>query len=49
MSKSRKIRWTGHVASTGKAEKYVKNFGNRILGRPSRRCDDDIKIGVKET
>jgi hypothetical protein len=29
--KSRRIRWTGHVATYGRDKKYAQNFGRRNL------------------
>jgi hypothetical protein len=52
--KSRRIRWVGHVArmkamrnahnaSVGKPER------KRLLGRPKRRWEDNIKMDFRET
>jgi hypothetical protein len=53
MIKSRRMRWEGHVARMG--EKRIayrilvgKSEGKRPLGRPRRRCVDNIKIDHKE-
>jgi hypothetical protein len=53
MIKSRKMRWTGHVARMGeKRNAYrilvVKPEGMRPLGRPKRRWVDNIKIDLRE-
>jgi hypothetical protein len=51
--KSRRIRWAGHVARMGE-ERGVhrvlvgKPEGKRPLGIPRRRCEDNIKMDVKE-
>jgi hypothetical protein len=46
MIKSRRMRWAGHVARMGvKKNAYrllVKPEGNRLLGRPRRRWEDNI-------
>jgi hypothetical protein len=49
MIKSR-MRWAGHVASMGRRE-YIHGFGGkperkRILGRPKRGWEDNIKINL---
>ena len=51
--KSRRMRWAGHVArmEEGRVVHNVlvgKPDGNRPLGRPRRRWEDNIKIGVQE-
>jgi hypothetical protein len=53
MNKSRRMRWTGHVAyMEGKSNAYRCLMGkpdaNRPLGRPRRRWDDNIKIELRE-
>jgi len=51
--KSRRMRWAGHVARMGE-DKGVhrvlvgKSEGNRTLGRPRRRLEDNIKINLQE-
>jgi hypothetical protein len=52
--RSRKIRWAGHVAHIGdmiSAYKILvgKSEGNRSLGRPRRRWEDNIKTDIRET
>ena len=51
--KSRRMRWTGHVASmgvgTGMYRVLVgKPEGKRPLGRPIRRWEDNIKMDLQE-
>jgi hypothetical protein len=48
MIKSRRIRWTGHVAHMGERRGVYrvlvgKPEGKRPLGRPRRRWEDNIK------
>jgi hypothetical protein len=31
--KSRRIRWSGHVARTGRQERYIQGFGRETLGK----------------
>jgi hypothetical protein len=49
--KSRRMRWTGHVARMGEAESYrilVANpEGMRPLGRPRRWLEDNFKMNLK--
>jgi len=50
VSKSRRMRWAGHVALWGRGEAYTRFcWGNvrdkRLLGRPRRRWEDYIKGG----
>ena len=51
--KSRRMRWTGHVASMGE-EKGVyrvlvgKPEGRKPLGRPRRRWVDNIRMDLQE-
>jgi hypothetical protein len=51
--KSRRIRWTGHMARMGE-ERDVYRFlvvrpeGKRPLGRPRRRWEDNIKMDLRE-
>ena len=49
MIKSR-MRWAGHVAGMGRRE-YIHGFGRkpdgkRLLGRPKRGWEDNIKINL---
>jgi hypothetical protein len=51
--KSRRMRWTGHVARTGgKRNAYRllvrKSEGKRPLGMPRRRCVDNIRMDLGE-
>jgi hypothetical protein len=51
--KSRRIRWTGHVArmaeERGVHRVFVgKSEGNRPLRRPRRRWEDNIKMDVQK-
>jgi hypothetical protein len=53
MAKSRKMRWTGHVARMGEKKNAYrllvdKPEGKRPLGRPRRRWVDNIKIDLVE-
>jgi hypothetical protein len=53
MIKSRRMRWAGHVARTGRsgiAYRILvgKPEGKRPLGRPRRRWVDDIKMDLSE-
>jgi hypothetical protein len=48
MVKSRRMRWAGHVARMGEKRNAYrilvgKPEGKRPLGRPRRRCEDNIK------
>ena len=51
--KSRRMRWTGHVALMGE-EREVYRFlvgkleGRRPLGKPRRRWMDDIRMDLQE-
>jgi hypothetical protein len=46
------MRWVGHVARIGRRNSYkivVENpEGKKPLGRPRRRWEDNIKIGLRE-
>jgi hypothetical protein len=51
--KSRGTSWTEYVAWTGERRGVHrilvgKPEGKRLLGKPSRRYEDDIKIGLTE-
>jgi hypothetical protein len=51
--KSRRIRWAENVAHTAKLNNLykilvVKSNENRQLGKPRRRWEDNMKIGLKE-
>jgi hypothetical protein len=50
--KSRRMRWAGHVARTGEKRGVYrilvgKPEGRRPLGRPRRRCEDNIKMDLQ--
>jgi hypothetical protein len=52
-SKSRRMRWAGHVACMGEKMKVItvlvgKPEGNRLLGRPKCRWKDEIKTDLRE-
>jgi hypothetical protein len=51
--KSRRMRWTGHVAPAGERRGIyralvAKPEGKRPLGRPRRRWEDNIKMDLQE-
>ena len=51
--KSRRMRWAGHVARMGEGEGVYrvlvgKPEGKRLLGRPRRRWEDNIKMDLQE-
>jgi hypothetical protein len=50
--KARRMRWAGHVARMGEVRAaYIlvgKPEGRRPLGRPRRRCEDNIKMDLGE-
>ncbi|KAJ4445854.1 hypothetical protein ANN_12539 [Periplaneta americana] len=51
--KSRRLRWTGHVARMGESRNGYRVLvgrpeGKRRLGRPRRRWEDNIKIDLRE-
>jgi len=51
--KSRRMRWAGHVARMGEKSGVYrvlvgKPEGNRPLGRPRRRCVDNIRMDLQE-
>jgi hypothetical protein len=53
MTKSRRMRWAGYVKRMrAKMNTYgilvVKPEGKSPLGRPRRRWEDNIKLGLKE-
>jgi hypothetical protein len=51
MTKSRRIRWAGHVARMGKTYAHRilvgKTKGRRPLGRPRRKRVDIIKVDFR--
>jgi hypothetical protein len=51
--KSRRIRWAGNVARIGEERGVYgvlvgKPEGKRPLGRPRRRCEDNIRMDLQE-
>jgi hypothetical protein len=51
--KTRRMRWTGHVASMGERTGIYRVLvgrpeGKRPLGRPRRRWEDNIKMNLRE-
>jgi hypothetical protein len=53
VSKSRTMRWAGHVACMGKSRGVYrvlagKPEGRRPLGRPRRRWEENIKMNLRE-
>jgi hypothetical protein len=53
VTKSRRIRWPGHVAHMGKSKCVCmvlvgKPEGRRPFGRLRRRCEDNIKMNLQE-
>jgi hypothetical protein len=51
MIKSRRMRWTGHVACMGERKGVYrvlvgKHEGKRPLGRPRRRWEGNIKMDL---
>jgi hypothetical protein len=52
-TKSKGTRWVGHVARIGKERKVYrvsvgKTKGKSPLERPRRRCEDGIKVDLRE-
>jgi hypothetical protein len=52
--KLRRRRWAGHVAHMGEGRSVYRVLvgtrkGNRSLGRPRRRWEDNIKMDLRET
>ena len=54
MIKSKILKWEGHVARMEEGWKDVfkiltnKSTGKRYLGRPRRRCEDNMRMDAKE-
>jgi hypothetical protein len=51
--KSRRLRWAGHVARMGERRGAYRALvgkpeGRRPLGRPRPKCEDNIKIDLRE-
>jgi hypothetical protein len=52
-NKSRRMKWAGHVARMGEGRNVYRVLvrnpdGKRPLGRPKRRREDGIKMGLRE-
>jgi hypothetical protein len=52
--KSKRMRWAGHVAHMGEGRGVYRVLvgrpeGKRPLKRPRRRCEDNIKLDLRET
>ena len=53
VSKSRRLRWAGHVARKAEGRSTFKILtgkptGKRPLGRPTRRWEDNIRMDLEE-
>jgi hypothetical protein len=48
ITKSRRMRWAGHVARMEKRNAYRLLVGKRLLGRPRRMWLDNIKMNLGE-
>ena len=53
MIKSRRLRWAGHVARMEEGRSAFKILtskptGKKILGRPRRRLEDNIRMDLEE-
>jgi hypothetical protein len=51
--KSKRMKWVGHVAHMGETRVVYKDLvgkpeGKRPLGRPTRRCENNIKMDPQE-
>jgi hypothetical protein len=51
--KLRRMKWAGHVAHMGERRDVYRVLvgrpeGKRPLGRPRRRCEDNIKMNLRE-
>ena len=51
--KSRRLRWAGHITRMEEGRSAVKILagkptGKRLLGRPRRRWEDDIRMDLEE-
>jgi hypothetical protein len=51
--KSRRLRWAGHVARMGESRDAYRALvgkpeGRRPLERPRRRCEDNIKMDLRD-
>jgi hypothetical protein len=50
MTTSRGIEWVGHAARVRGEERFIQGFGEgkSPLRRPRHRCEDNIKMYLKE-
>jgi hypothetical protein len=48
MNKSRRMRWTGHVAGMGEKRNAYRIMVGKPEGRPRRRWMDNIKTDLRE-
>jgi hypothetical protein len=53
MTNSKRMRWTEHVARMGRRGMYAgfwweSQKEKRLLGRPKRRWEDNIKMDLRE-
>jgi hypothetical protein len=53
VTKSRRMRWAGHVARMGEGKSVYRSLvlrleGKRPLGRPRRRWEGNIKLDLRE-
>jgi hypothetical protein len=53
VNKSRKMRWAGHVMQMREMRNVYNIFvgkpeGKRLLGRPRRRWEDNIRMNLRE-
>ena len=51
--KSRRLKWAGHVAHIELSRNAYRvlvgrPMGKRPLGRPRRRCEDNVKMDLRE-
>ena len=51
--KSRRLRWPGHISRLEEDKSSIKILtgtpaGRRPLGRPMRRCEDNVRRDLKE-
>ena len=46
---SKRLRWAGHVVRMEESRSAFKiSTGKRLLGRPMRRLEDNIRMDLKE-